>query len=275
VGRGLSAGPDPFDVGADLLDTSCPLSGWANLGLWRGHEPYAAAAEALAHAVGRGAALAPGDRVLELACGAGAGLSLWRASFGVSDLHGIELEPSRAAAAQRREPGATIVTGPALRPDGHLALSGPFDAIVCVDAAYHLGPVARLARAAATALAPGGRLAFTTLALSRPPRPLEALGMRALEGQALIPTGAILARSELPRVLAAAHLTDVQLHDLSAPVLLGFASFVRRRARALSARQRTRRAWLRIALTARAGAALLRSGLGAYLLVTARASREH
>jgi len=154
---------DPFRIATEAL--AGRATRWQNLGLWRGTEDYDTACEALAVAVGEAARLGPGDKLVELACGAGAAFPLWQRRFGVTDIIGLEVDAGRAARASEL---GRVLTGPAIV-DGQLVglqavdAFDRFDAVVCVDAAYHLGSASALATASHAALRPGGRLAFTTL----------------------------------------------------------------------------------------------------------------
>lgn len=250
---------------------------WQNLGLWTDTRDYERACEALASRVGEVAGLGPGDRLLELACGSGAAFQVWRERFGVGALIGIELDPARAARASEL---GRVVCAPAIA-DRALSVAGrgPFDAVVCVDAAYHLGPVEELARAVGGALCPGGRFAFTTLVAGRRPPPLPcpaALGDwagRALAARAQIPPGALLPVPALEATLAEAGFVEVTVRRLDEEVLGGFARHVARRFAAASMRERLRPGWLKILGTAALGSLGRASGALGYGLVSARRGR--
>lgn len=233
---------------------------WGNLGLWRdAADDYAGACEALARAVAEAAALRPGDRVLALACGAGEELALWREAYRAGRLVGLEADAARASAAAARVPGADVRVGPvaALLP----ALPRQFDAVLCVDAAYHLGPRPALYRGVAGVLVPGGRLAFTDLVLDRAPSPLLAAAAR-LAG---VPAADL---ADLPTQVArlrAAGFAEVVATRLDEPVLGGFVRFARVQARRFGWHA-WHPGWRRVALTARLVGPCRRAGLGYALL---------
>jgi len=281
------AARDPFDVGSDLLHEVPPPVGapqWANLGLWpprpggaegdAGRLPtYPEAARALAERVGQAARLSPGYAVLDLACGEGASLKLWRETFGVARADGVELDPARAATAARaieRGRGATW-QGPAMAFLEAARRHHPYDAVVCVDAAYHLASVAALARACRRVLPRDKRLAFTTLTWPhRAPTGPSRLLARATLRAAAIPAGAVLTRDALAHTLTAAGYQDVLVEPLDRDVLVAFAAHVARRRRDLSLAQRLSWRWLKVELTARLGRAGASSGSLGYALVSAR-----
>lgn len=238
---------DPFAVATTLLGGT---GRWQNLGLWPAPS-YDAACEALALTVGEAARLRPRDRVLDVGAGTGASLDLWRESFGANPL-GLDPHP--------RASRPDLIANAAIRA-GRLAVPGPFDAIVSVDSAYHFAPLTTWLRATHDQLAPGGRLAFTTIAAGRPWSWLGRL--------ADIPSGAIVPRADVPTHLETAGFEDPEVQDLSHAILAGFADHV------ASLGHRDGPGWTKIALTARLARMGSSSGALAYLLVSARRpSRE-
>lgn len=229
---------------------------WGNLGLWRSPaDDYAGACEALARALGEAAALRPGDRVLSLACGAGEELRLWRRDFGAGELVGIEADAGLARAAAMRVPDAVVLAGSALALLPGLARR--FDAVLCVDAAYHLGPRPALYAHVARVLVPGGRFACTDLVLDRVPSPLLAAAGR-LAG---VPVGEL---ADLPAGrarLQAAGFADVVATRMDEPVLGGFVRFVAAQGRRCGWRA-WQPGWRRVALTAPLVGPCRRAGLG-------------
>lgn len=240
TGRGARR-EDPFRVATEAL-AGRPTR-WQNLGLWRGTEDYETACEALAVAVGEAARLGPGDRMVELACGAGAAFGVWSGRFGVADVVGLEVDEGRATRAAEL---GRVLTGPAIANGRLVGLNadGPFDAVVCVDAAYHLGSAMALATASHGALRAGGRLAFTTLTRDGSGHDAGEPGQAGQAGQAGhaghggwvtrgagMSDGAIQSRQAWTQVLEKAGFSGVVTIELD-EVLAGFVAHVGRRRRA-------------------------------------------
>ena len=233
---------------------------WGNLGLWAdgGDAPdliattdYAGACRALALAVGDAAGLQPGARVLSLACGAGDELLLWTDHFGASRVLGVEVDPAAARLAQGLA--------------AHPAAAGPFDAIVCVDAAYHLVPRAAWLASAWQRLRPGGRLAYADLTLQHRASPLLRTAARLCG----VPAADLLPLAGQVQRLQAAGFTGVQARVLDGPVLGGFARFVQRQAAAQRLRP-WQPGWRAVATTAALIAPCRAAGLGYALLSATR-----
>jgi SAM-dependent methyltransferase len=251
-------------------ETACLHAGgrsaaWGNLGLWRiVTDDYAGACEALARAVGEAAALRPGERVLGLACGAGEELVLWRSGFGAGALVGIEVDPARAREAVARVPDAQILAQPVL---GALAgLPRTFDAVLCVDAAYHLGPRPRLFERVAGRLVTGGRFAFTDLVLDRRP----SLLLRVAAGAAGVPAADLVDLPARMVQLREAGFTEIVATRLDEPVLGGFVRFVAAQERRFGFRA-WHPGWRRVAVSARLIGPCRHAGLGYALFVAKRA----
>lgn len=201
---------------SDWLHLGGADSGFRNLGRWTGVERYADAGRALALAVGQAAALQPGHNVLSMACGAGAELRLWRQHFHAAAVLGIDADEAAIAQAQVRMAG-----DPACRlRDTPLPTDRDFDAVLCVDAAYHLNPRADWLEQAFGQLRPGGRLAFCDLVLRRGPSPLLR-GAAALCG-----VGDLADTDARLQQLRDTGFIDARAQDLDDAVLGGFAAFV-------------------------------------------------
>ena len=256
-----------------LLHHGGPDGDWGNLGLWAGAWHYADACAALADAVAAAADLQRGHRVLSLACGAGEELLHWVQVYGAASAVGVEADAALAARARQRAARAglvaqcPVVVQPALAWVTQRSVAdGRFNAVLCVDAAYHLSPRTALFKPVRRLLARGGRLAFTDLVLDRRGGPSRLLsGAAALCG---VPLADLVTVAERVRQLKAAGFVDVHTQRLDDQVLDGFARFVPLQRRRLGAAA-WHPAWLKPALTAALIGPCRRAGLG-YALFSAR-----
>lgn len=245
----------------ELLHRHGAAGSWGNLGLWPA-TGYAAACSALARRVGEAASLAPGQRVLSVACGAGDELELWVRAFGIGHALGVERDAAARGLAQRFVGDAVAVTG--ALPAGPLPIAERFDAVLCVDAAYHLSPRPAYLAQWHAVLKPGGQLAFTDLVLDS----RRSLPLRAAARLCGVPAGDLVGADVRRAQLRDAGFVDVRVERLDAEVLDGFAQFVRAQRARLGPRA-AGPAWRRVALTAALIAPCRALGLG-YALFSAR-----
>jgi SAM-dependent methyltransferase len=254
------AGQAPLDE-SRLLALGGEYLGWGNLGRWERCQvgTYNDACAALADAVWAAAAPGPRARVLVLGCGRAAEICRWLGRHPAVDMLGIERDERLVAQAR--------ASGLPVRPaDAGLlcsltdVASKPWDAVLCVDAAYHFHE--NWVREAHSLLKPGGRLAFTDLVARRPSlRPVLASALR------LASVPCLRSVRSWRRALADAGFHLTQWEDMDEPVLGGFERFAMRHAAAhgLSAGNA---GWQRAASTARALPWLRGLGLG-YVLIGA------
>jgi SAM-dependent methyltransferase len=235
---------------------------WGNLGCWPAPD-YAAACTALARRVGQAARLGPGQRVCSLACGAGDELWLWVREFGVAHASGTDRD-AQALALAGEDPRIALRSADGRRLGFPPASPGGFDAVLCVDAAYHLSPRRDFIDGAWQALRPGGWLAFTDLVVDGP-RAWTLRGAARLCGVPVDDLGPASARLSQ---LAQAGFTQASAERLDDAVLGGFVDFVRTQRRRLGPDARGP-GWRRVAVTAALVGPCRAAGLG-YALFAAR-----
>jgi cyclopropane fatty-acyl-phospholipid synthase-like methyltransferase len=221
----------------------------------------------MATMVGAAAGISAGDRVLEIACGAGDGLPLWVENFGAHHVTGIDVDPSIASMArtpcEAAFPGRIAVLAQSALACADLPAQG-FDRIVCVDAAYLLSPRGRFLTTALHCLRPGGTLAFTDLTLTG----RRGAAMRTGAHLCGIDLDDLAAPHEQAVRLAHAGFEAAQVESLDERVLAGFSDFALRQTRVLG-RDAWRAGWRKPLATALMIRAMRGSGLG-YALMTAR-----
>ena len=250
-------------------------STWCNLGLWPaqalGQQPPASAitsfrhaCAALAHAVGKAAKLAEGEAVLDVGVGYADQTAVWVEEFGVRRVVAFELSEEHVIAAreaqqQGRLPSKEVVelhvgsaTTSLAAQMGPQAADSGFDAVLCLDCAYHFRTRAAFLREAATRLRCGGRVAAADLTLGAPPaarhqatressrprhesliplrlrRALKTMGQRAVAALCDIPSANLVTGAEYADALHAAGFQDVSVTPVTERVFAPFAAHVER-----------------------------------------------
>lgn len=225
----------PFAIASALLGDARPIA-WSNLGFWQNTRCYITACEQLAQQVGLAAGLTPDDTLLDLGCGQGASLLYWHMAFGIKSISAIEIQPDCVQAIrQARLPALEAVYQGSF---AQLPLPSPqlqqaFDAVLCVDAAYHAQPADFLA-VAHRALRPQGRLAYTTLCKSKQwDQPSASYRQKLLQrftltllNTAYVPECNMLSISQLDTQLQQAGFTSIEISQIDQQVLQGFGDYM-------------------------------------------------
>ncbi|MFZ2103687.1 MAG: methyltransferase domain-containing protein [Oricola sp.] len=177
-------------------------SGYYNFGYWaKGARTQGEACEALVDELSAG--LPDKGRILDVACGLGASTRRLGEKHGPANITGINISAKQIADARQRAPSSEFAVMDATRldfPDNH------FDAVVCVEAAFHFDTRAAFLAEALRVLKPGGVLVLSDILLRAVPDWFAAAGQ--------VPPANLVASVEEYRAgLEGAGFTDVEIRD--------------------------------------------------------------
>ena len=147
----------------DLFDTQP----FANYGYWtRAGLSLEQASEALTTLIASLAGLAPGDRVLEVGCGYGAGAALCMRRFAPDSILGLDATDVRIEAGREYLGKLGLSDRIELRVGDATRLDLPdasFDKLLAIECAFHFNTRRDFLREAARVLKPGGTLALSDI----------------------------------------------------------------------------------------------------------------
>lgn len=253
---------------------------WNNLGDWQTATSYEQACRDLAKRHAAMAGLSAQDQLLELACGYGASLDLWRDQFQVTHIGALEyrqrcvdvIQQASANTNQATTGKIEVRQGRFDQPLPAALAQQSFDTVLCIDAAYHAASLAAFLSTAYNALRPNGVLCFSTLLwtdAAAKKSDLQVKICRKLLQLANIPAASVLNPAEISSLFDQSGWTRVQIQPIEQHVFLGFAGWVDQQHAHLSMRQRYSMAWQKIRATARLCAWLNKNNLLHYVMIRA------
>lgn len=187
-------------------------SGYFNFGYWgAGATSQREASDALVDQLA-GRIVGNGGRILDVACGLGGSTRRLTDTYAPDMITGINISPAQIAEAQARAPGCAfkVMDATALDfPDDH------FDAVICIEAAFHFDTRDKFFKEAHRVLKPGGSLVLSDILFRKICNAMVQLG-QVPRANLVTSTGEYGAR------LAAAGFTAVDVTDATALCLGGF-----------------------------------------------------
>jgi len=187
-------------------------SGFYNFGYWdtRATSQREASEALIDQLTGRIAI--EGGRVLDVACGPGATTRHLMRSYAPSMITAINISEAQLAAARKRAPGCTFLRMDATEldfPDEH------FDAVMCVEAAFHFNTRAKFLKEALRVLKPGGSLVLTDMLFRSFMKPIGDFGQ-------VPPANFVADIASYRAELEAAGFESVDVQDVTKACLGGF-----------------------------------------------------
>lgn len=261
-----------YAIDAKRLGDDSPLA-WSNLGYWQALQSdshqhyYPQACQTLADQVAISVQLKKSDRVLDLGCGQGASLLHWLNEYDVEQLSAVELQTTCIERIQKNLPQVESYCQSFLNLK-QLNFLNSFDAVICIDAAYHSNLNSFLNSATAV-LNSNGRLGFHYLMWSDTWHNcsyLQKQQYRYLLKSADVEWRHLMNEQQLVQTLAQHGLGDIVIQDFSAPVLDGFAEYIETSA---IEKKSFDLAQFKIGMTAKLCRKLYQDGLVRYIQISA------
>lgn len=227
---------------------------WINLGDWSKTQDYRNACHHLALELGKFINLQAEDSLLELACGYGAGLWLWQESFGNKSCVALEFRKECLKFLENEAPKNLVRLIPSKADyffleqlSQHSQIDEEFDAILCVDSAYHFPFLQDFLQTSIRILNPKGRLGFHFLCLNSQKKISPLL--KKIFDLVDVHADGFRTENELIVDMKQHGFKEVELLDLSDRVLEGFSKFLERRSKELKWKSKIKPAWWKIKAT--------------------------
>ncbi|QIO07751.1 SAM-dependent methyltransferase [Acinetobacter lanii] len=204
-------------------------SAWTNLGYWQvQNDAYPHACETLAQQLADAIDLNSKDRVLDLGCGQGASLHLWKSHYQVTHIEAVDIQPACVDKIIHSMPFIhNVMCGSFLNLNG-CDFEFKFDAVLCIDAAYH-SDLNSFLNSVKSVLNSKARIGFHYLVLTEKYATLnsfEKLKLSALLKSADIQLKHLNSYAETENIIGSFGFEKIQIENLSRPVLQGFADYI-------------------------------------------------
>ncbi|MCH4244989.1 SAM-dependent methyltransferase [Acinetobacter gerneri] len=267
-----------YAINAKLLGDDGLLA-WSNLGLWsdttlQKSNAYVQACQALAKQLADSIQLNSQDRVLDLGCGQGASLNFFKQYYALKQLSGVELQDECVKKIKHNMPQSVDVYCESFLNLADIPFTEKFDAVLCIDAAYHSN-LHHFLDNLQTVLTNDGRVAFHFLIFSEKWRYLSTVQKekyRLLLKGADVDALHIYSKTRTEEILRQHHFKDIEIEDLSEEVFLGFSKYIalKKQSGAWTSTQQNFLDILKITMTAKLCHKLYQDGVVRYVKITAK-----
>lgn len=256
-----------YAINAKLLGDSSELA-WSNLGLWQGSENYIVACEQLAEHLAEQIHLTSTDHVLDLGVGYGASLLYWQKKYHIENIEGVEIQKYCVNKINQYFNDVVPIYCDSYLNLKHIPFQKKFDAIICIDSAYH-SALDLFLDSISTVLNSKGRVGFHYLARSdvwTEASYIQKVKTTVLLKSADVHIGEVRSQSQIIDCLHHFKFQNVEIIDLSEPVFLGFAKYIEE----YFQHHQKNLDVFKIKMTAKLCRKLFEEGLIQYVLVTAQ-----
>lgn len=256
-----------YAINTKLLGDSSELA-WSNLGFWQNQASYIVACEKLADHLAQSIHLNSKDRVLDLGSGYGASLLHWQKKYHVYDIESVELQEQCVNHITKYFKQTIPVYCDSYLNLKKIPFQKKFDAMVCIDSAYH-SPLNLFLEAINAVLNSNARIGFHYLMLSE--QWTKKTQFQKYEYALLLKAVDIQIKNLNSRAEIVDHLHDfkfknIKITDLSKPVFWGFSKYIEEHFDS----SENNLDILKIKMTAKLCRKLFEDGLIQYVLVTAQ-----
>lgn len=213
---------------------------WGNLGYWAaGEDSYSDACRTLAVHLGEAAKLNSKSEIFDAGFGCGDQLCLWLDHFRVQDVCGINISSSQTQRAKsllqktkHGEKSDNIFTADIKDRNkwAEVINDRQITHIIALDCVYHFPSRVDFFGAASSHLKKGGKLALTDFILvdSEPTKLVHRILLWIMFKLSRIPKANMVDQISYKNDLESLGFHSIQIHDISQPVMAGFADWVHR-----------------------------------------------
>ncbi|WP_457969983.1 SAM-dependent methyltransferase [Acinetobacter calcoaceticus] len=259
--------PHKYAIDASSLGDDGEFA-WTNLGFWKKTQNYREACCQLADHLAQAVNLNSKDHLLDLGCGHGASLLHWLQHYQPKSLSAVDLQAQCVNKIQKLIPEINQIYSGSFLNLKQFEFKQSFDVVLCIDAAYHSNLNSFL-NSVTPVLNSNARLGFHYLMKADSCQNMTVLQeqkYRYLLKAADVVWDNVSNEKTLRNALEQQGFTDIQIEDLSEPVLLGFSQYIQNQQ---GQNQSRGLANFKIQMTAKLCQQLYQAGYVRYIQITA------
>ena len=217
-----------YAINSKLLGDKAELA-WSNLGYWQADtSSYPQACQALADQLAQAIDLNAKDRLLDVGCGQGASLVYWHSIYQIQQMSAVEMQSACVTHLQKKLASTVDIHCGSFLNLNAIFPQKTFDAVLCIDAAYH-SPLNSFLFSMHSVLNSKGRIGFHYLMWSDKYQDLntwQKLRYQALLKAADVNIGHLLRQTDLQHSLEHFEFQNIHIQDMSLEVFAGFENYV-------------------------------------------------